>query len=223
MNAADLVPEIRKAAAALMKAESEAFGLHLFLAIELGTLLNQAKADPDVGAHGKWEAWFKAQRFGFSIRKAQRCMHFADNKQKLEAKAKTSRLSFLAQEHRLTICNADALLRKSKPAGPRKAKPKASKPKAGLEPPVPTPRSSDPEMVLGELDVDEVASIVGETWDWEKQDQLLVLQLRTLTPTRVFDLLVRACDDDQLQSLNEQITEHLKSHSAAIRKVGAER
>src|SRR5262245_15050954 len=61
MKAADLIPEIRKAYAALMKAETEGFGQSLFLAIELGTLLNQAKADPEVGAHGKWEKWFDAQ------------------------------------------------------------------------------------------------------------------------------------------------------------------
>jgi hypothetical protein len=187
MKAADLIPEIRKAGAALMKAEIEGFGQTLFLAIELGTLLNQAKANPDAGTHGKWEEWLLKQQFDFSIRKAQRCMRYANKKKELEAAAKTSRLSLLAYEHRLSICDADALLRK-----PRKAS-RSPKPKAELEPPEPKPRSSDPEVVLGEIDADEVASIVGETWDREKQDQLLLQQLKPLPPTRVFDLLVEAC------------------------------
>jgi hypothetical protein len=118
MRAAELISEIRQVAAKLMQAEREAFGQHLFLAIELGTLLSQAKADPDVGAHGEWEAWFKAQKFDFSLRKAQRCMRYAKKKRELLAAAKTPRVADLAANDLLSIRDAEALLKKKpKPTG----------------------------------------------------------------------------------------------------------
>jgi hypothetical protein len=117
---------IREAGANLLKAETEGFKQHLRLAFALGELLNQAKVDPEI-PHGKWETWFEDQKFEFSLRKAQQCMRLADYKPELEAWAKTQGPALLAGDHRLTIADAEALIKQLRTA--EKQTPSQSQPK----------------------------------------------------------------------------------------------
>src|SRR6516165_5547634 len=63
IGADDLVLAIREAAALLLHSEVDGFKESLRLQIELGKLLNQAKADLK---HGNWTTWFEAKNFPFS-------------------------------------------------------------------------------------------------------------------------------------------------------------
>jgi hypothetical protein len=201
MKAAELIPQIRAAYADLMKAETEGFGQTLFHAIELGTLLSQAKADPDVGAHAKWEKWLAAQSFGFSIRKAQRCMRYANHKGELEVAAKTSVLTDLVADHRLGICDADALLRKPKVQGGTK-QPKA-KPKPDLTEILKNEGADVIKTALKQADkFDELAAVVAPPFDQ---------QLKYYPTSRLAVALIGVWNTDQVQALIQELTARLKS------------
>jgi hypothetical protein len=210
MKAAELISQIKAAYVALMKAETDGFGQTLFLAIDLGVLLSQAKADPDVGTHGKWEKWFNDQNFGFSLRKAQRCMRYAEKKDELVAAAKTSALTHLVANHRLGICDADALLRKPKASGSGTTH-KSSK--ASVAPPDP-PAQTDPAKVIANLDVDEVLDNVKAGWEPSKQQWLLTQQLKATPPDKLATILSHEWTDADVGALVTQLSEHLKRKTA---------
>src|SRR5690242_5197667 len=104
--AAAYAVQIKETHNELIEVEAKGFQHSLALAIELGVLLNQAKAT--VG-HGHFEKWFVSQEFKFAFRTAQRYMRLADNRETLEEKAKAPRETLLEAE--LSIRGADALLK----------------------------------------------------------------------------------------------------------------
>jgi hypothetical protein len=193
MTAAELIPQIKEAAAELIAAEAEGFRQTLLLQIDLGVLLLQAKATPEV--HRRFKKWFLTheREFGFAYRKAQRCMRYAKRKDELIQKAANA--PEMARDHRLGICAADALLRK--PRSTQAAKP--PKPK-------PPPRSpSDPEAAIADTAADEVAAIVARQWDQDQREDLLRHLLKSMPPVRVLQALTDAFDQPQLDSLATQM------------------
>jgi hypothetical protein len=197
ISADDLVPAIKEAADALIHTEVSGFTAIVLAHIAVGKPLNKAKDDLK---HGEWGTWFEAHRaeFGFSMRKAQRCMMFADYEPELLAWAeKRQALADLAAEGQLGVEDAENLIKELKEKRKAEAEAKAA---------------SELEVVLGKIGADKAGEIIGRVWGQEQREQFAVTQLKTMLPERVFSLLLGAFSKEQLENLSEQLNTHLKSY-----------
>jgi hypothetical protein len=198
IRADDLVPSINEAADALIHTEVSGLKAILLAHIALGKLLNKAKDDLK---HGEWTTWFepedKPKKFKFSMRKAQRCMRFADYEPELLAWAENrQQLAVLAAEEQLGVEDAENFIKELKAAEKARAEAKAA---------------ADLEAALGKIDADKAAEIIGRVWEREKHEQFIATQLKAMLPERVLSLLLGAFGYEQLANLSEQLSTHLKS------------
>jgi hypothetical protein len=178
ISADDLVPEILERGDALSHTEVSGFTVILVTHIALGKPLNKAK---DALEHGAWTPWFEAQQFPFSMRKAQRCMRFADYEQELLAWAEENRqqLAVLAAEgHQLGVEDAENFIKRLKDKRKAEAEAKAEAEKAIAE----AKAAAHLEAVLGDLEAalekiraDIAAEIIGRVWDQAKREQFVAL------------------------------------------------
>jgi hypothetical protein len=200
IRADDLVPAINEAADALIHTEVSRLKAILLAHIAIGKLLNKAK---DTLEHGAWTTWFepedKPKKFKFSMRKAQRCMRFADYEPELLAWAENrQQLAVLAAEEQLGVEDAENFIKELKAAEKARAEAKAA---------------ADLEAALGKIDADKAAEIIGRVWEKEKHEQFVAIQLKAMLPERILSLLLGAFGYEQLENLSEQLSTHLRSHA----------
>jgi hypothetical protein len=216
-KAGSLVPQINETHAKLVSADTDGFRQSLTLAIELGVLPKLAK---EAVYHGHWESWFEGQGFKFSYRSANRYMRLAENREKLEEEAANSpRVADLAAQGELSIRAADALLRPVKTAAAlaaekaeREAKAAARKAEREVAASAKRRELTDPDAIIGEIEADDVAEIIERKWDRDKQDQLLVDQLKRVPPSRLVDLVIEAYrNENELKALGEGIASRLRA------------
>jgi hypothetical protein len=215
ISADDLVPSINEAADTLIHTEVDGFMANLPPHITLGKRLNKAKDDLE---HGEWAEWFEREpkKFKFSMRKAQRCMRWAEYEPELLAWAEENRqhmADLAAEGQQLGVEDVENFIKKLKDMRKAEAEAKAEAEKAKAE----AKAASDLEVILGELEVvlskigaDKAAEIIGRVWDEEK---FVAMQLKAMPPARVLSLLLSAFGEEQLAHLSEQLSTHLKSHA----------
>jgi hypothetical protein len=121
-TADELIPAIKQAGEALLKAETIGFTERLIASIKLGELLEQAKERERARrGHGHWDEWLKKHLPELPVRSKRmvnRCMRYAKNKEKLIKAANPPRVAEMAAQNSLSLRDADALLRKPKLARP---------------------------------------------------------------------------------------------------------
>jgi hypothetical protein len=207
-QAAELATKIKAAHEVLAEKETKQFRQSLVLAIDLGVLLNQAKATV---YHGHFESWFEAQGFKFSYRSANRYMHLAKNREKLEGESNSPRVAKMAAEGDLSIRGAEALLKEEGGAegdgdGDGDADDKDDE-EDDDSPEAPSSNSADLQTVLANHAPDEVMIAIGSAWDYEQKKELLKLQLMTSSPPLLASILVDLWKAENLQALIKALNE----------------
>jgi hypothetical protein len=212
IGADDLVPAINEAAALLIRSEVDGFTESLRHQFALGKLLSKAK---DALEHGKWTTWFEPEdqprKFPFSMRKAQRCMRFAEYEPELLEWAEENRqqLADLAGEGQLGVEDAENFIKELKE---KRAAEAAAEAEAASNLTVVLGKfdeaASDLGDILGKFDEAKATKIIEKVWDQEKREQFVATQLKAM-----LGLLRSAPGYYQLANLIEQLSTHLKSHS----------
>jgi hypothetical protein len=211
IGADDLVLAINEAADALIHTEVSGLKAILLAHIALGKLLNKAKDNLE---HGEWTTWFepkdKPKKFPFSMRKAQRCMRFADYEPELLAWAENrQQLADLVAEGQLGVEDAENFIKELKE---KRAAEAAAEAEAASDLEVVLGKfdeaASDLERILGKFDEAKAAKIIGRVWDQEKRELFVATQLKAMV-----SLLLGAFGYEQLANLSKLLDTHVKSRS----------
>jgi hypothetical protein len=206
-QAAELVTKIKEAHEVLAETETKQFRQSLVLAIDLGVLLNQAKATV---YHGHFETWFEAQGFKFSYRSANRYMLLAKNREKLEGESNSPRVAKMAAEGDLSIRAAETLLKEEggdedDGDGDDDADDEDDEEDDGDE--ASSSNSADLQTVLANAAPDEVLIAISNAWGFEEKKALLRGLLMTSSRPLLASILVDLWKAEDLQALAKALNE----------------